>query len=263
MKHFNRTFFSLLFVFLLVISCKKDDNTSSVEDLKAENRKALGVSAEDILSDDTYSSLSVELVYPEFSKPTDEAIANFRSFLEERLNKPGGITFTETQITSPTGTPYDIDEIKTIEDENRTLYTEGDDISVYIFFANGNSTNDTSTSVTLGTAYLNTSIVIYERTLQDFAANNPTINLIDLETVTLEHEFGHILGLVNIQGDDIHSDHEDPAHGKHCVVEECLMYFESNTNRPAAIVEYFSNQRRSVSGLDPLCIADLQAKGGK
>lgn len=263
MKHFNSTLFYFLFVFLVIISCKKDDNTDTVEDLKAENRKSLGISAEDILSDDTYTKLSVELVYPEFSKPTEEAVANLRSFLEERLNKSDGITIKETLITSPTGTPYDIDEIKTIEDENRTIYTVDDEISVYIFFANGNSSNDTDTSVTLGTAYLNTSIVIYERTLQDFAANNQNIDLIDLETVTLEHEFGHILGLVNIQGDDIHTDHEDPSHTKHCIVEECLMYFESNANRPAAIVEYFSNERRSVSGLDPLCIADLQAKGGK
>lgn len=265
MKHFNSTLFGLLFIFLMITSCKKDDNTTTVDDLKAENRKALGVSAEDLLSNDTYTKLSIELVYPEFSKPTDEAVSNLRSFLEERLNKPGGITITETLITSPTGTPYDIDEIKTIEDENRTIYTEGDEISVYIFFANGNSSNDTETSITLGTAYLNTSIVLYERTIQDFAATNQNIDLIDLETVTLQHEFGHILGLVNLQNDDIHPDHEDPAHGKHCVVEECLMYFETNTNRPAAIVDYFSNQRRSLalSSLDPLCIADLQAKGGK
>ena len=55
-------------------------------------------------------------------------------------------------------------------------------------------------------------------------------------------------------------DHEDLAHAKHCVVEDCLMYFESDTK--STIVEYFSGRQR-IPELDPLCIADLKAKGGK
>ena len=76
----------------------------------------------------------------------------------------------------------------------------------------------------------------------------------------MQHEFGHILGLVNIQNDDIHTDHEDIAHNKHCKIEDCLMYFESNIR--FQIITRFSG-RKSISVLDPLCIEDLQAKGGK
>ena len=249
----------ILFSFLFIISCKKDDNDEVIADFKAENRLSLGVSAEDLLSNDNYSKLTVEFVYFGLNKPTDQAVFNFRNFLNERLNKPGGISIIETAIPESVGSPFSTAELIAIEDAKRTIYTNGDTISVYVFFANGVSSNDTSTSVTLGTAYLNTSIVIYEKTLQNLAIHNPQINLSDLETTTLEHVFGHILGLVNLLDDDIHTNHMDIGHPKHCVVEDCLMYFESNTR--SQVIQRFAG-RRALAELDPLCIADLQAKGG-
>jgi len=259
MKHLSLNILSILIVFLAFTSCKSDDNDGAITDPKAENRKGLGTSAEDLLSADIYSSLTVELVYSNAFRPSQEAINNLRSFIEQRVNKPGGIVFVETQINDQQGAPFTIQEIRDIEDANRTRYTVGDDIAVYIYFSNGKSQNDTNTSVTLGTAYQNTSMVIYEKTLQDLTSSNPN-DLPLLESTTLQHEFGHIFGLVNLQNDDIHTNHEDPAHNKHCIVENCLMYFEaSNTSS----LREFLNSRSSVPVLDPLCIEDLQAKGGK
>ena len=242
----------LLFIFLVVIACKKDDEGDNSNDPKAENLKALGVSAEDLLSADTYKSLTVEFVYSPAYRPSQQAFDQFRTFLNERVNKPSGISIIETVIDDQTGAPFTIEEIRAIEEEERTKYTVGDEIAVYIYFASGNSQGDTNTSVTLGTAYRNTSIVIYEKTLQDITSSDPSL-LPDLESTTLQHEFGHILGLVNIQSDD-------PAHLKHCIVEDCLMYFEATNTR--SLLE-FLRSRRATPGLDPLCIADLQAKGGK
>ena len=142
----------------------------------------------------------VELVYSGLYKPTNDAVNDFRNFLNERLNKPGSINFIETQINESSGAPFTVGEIQAIEDENRTRYTDGNTIAVYVFFSNGSSSNDTNTSVTLGTAYMNTSIVVYEKTLKDIALANPQIALRDLESTTLQHEFGHILGLSKHSG---------------------------------------------------------------
>ena len=127
-------------------------------------------------------------------------------------------------------------QIRNIENEQRTVYTQADDIAVYVYFASGNANSDTSTTVTLGSAYQNTSIVIYEKTLQE-VTNNVLDDLTRLEATTLHHEFGHIFGLVNIQNDDIHpgDKHEDPDHLKHCIIGDCLMYFEAQSitkNKP-------------------------------
>ncbi|WP_121908763.1 membrane metalloprotease [Ulvibacter antarcticus] len=260
MKRTRTKIIYILLSIFMVYGCKNDDNSENLDDFKAENRKTLGVSAEDLLSDDIYKSLTVELLFSESYRPTETAILNFKNFLNDRLNKPGGINFLERVIPEEAGAPFDNTEIREIEDKNREVYTVGDEISVYVYFANGKSANDTANSVTLGTAYMNTSIVIYEKTLMDIASSSPLINLADLETTALNHEFGHILGLVNIQEDDIHNLHEDTAHNKHCVIENCLMYFESNSLR--GIRARFSGTER-VAELDPLCIADLRAKGGK
>ena len=259
MNHTSIKIAFIIFSILLIVSCKKDDDDEVVADFKAENRLSLGLSAEDILSSNNYTKLNVELVYFGLYRPTDLAISNFRNFLTERLNKPGGINIIETSIPEAEGSPFTTQELIAIEDEKRTVYTNGETISVYVFFANGVSSNDTNNTVTLGTAYLNTSIVIYEKTLQDLAASNSSLELSTLETTTLEHEFGHIVGLVNLLDDDIHTDHMDTGHPKHCIVEDCLMYFESITR--SQILERFSG-RIEIPELDPLCIADLQAKGG-
>lgn len=263
MKFSPAALFFLFFSILVFTSCKSDDSDEAINDPTAENKKSLGTSAEDILSDDIYKSMTVELVYSLGFEPEEETKNMLIQFLNARINKPGGVLVKETVINPPQGTPFDIDEVKEIEKNNRTAYTEEDDLAVYVFFSNGNSSKDTETRVTLGTAYLNTSIVLYKKTLQDLIANNQNSDLATLETTTLEHEFGHILSLVNITDDDIHSeDHEDTAHSRHCVVEDCLMYFEA-TNTERATVTRFLQSRGNVPEFDPLCIADLQAKGGK
>lgn len=258
------SYLQILCLFCLLVSissCKSDDDSSTQNDPRAENRKSLGVSAEDLLSDDIYAELVVELVYSGAYRPTEATITNLRNFLEARVSKPSGISFVETPIDSQSGAPYTIEEIKDIEDAQRTRYTDGTTITVYIFFANGNSANDNGNSVTLGSAYLNTSIVVFEKTIQDVVIANPSVSLSDLESTTIQHEFGHIFALVNLRDDDIHTLHQDPniTHGKHCMVEDCLMYYQtSNTLR---LLERFRNQS-SIPILDPLCIEDLQAKGG-
>ena len=255
--------YTKLFIFFLAIfvlaGCNKDDDKDGVDQSKAENLKQLGLSAEDLLSQDIYQKLRLEILYVAGYQPLPASIASLEDFLNARLNKPGGITITQRAIQSPGNSPLDTDEIRDIEDEFRAEYTEGDDIAVYILFVDGKSSNDTNSAVTLGTAYRNTSMVIYEETLRDLSAMNNGPDLFLLEATTLHHEFGHLLGLVGIQDDDIHTDHVDVNHAKHCKVEECLMYFESSL--PTRIMTRSINNE--VTTLDPLCIADLQAKGGK
>ncbi len=250
---------SLYLILLLTSSCKSDDKDTV--DPTLANKQTLGTSAEDLLSSVEFKSITLEFVYPEGFGPEQGTINSLLEFLEERINKPQGITVVENIIPPPTGAPFTIQEIRTIEDTNRTIYNNGDNLAVYIFFSNGNSSNDTPTKVTLGSAYRNTSIVIYKKTIRDIAISNG-INIPLAEKTTLQHEFGHLFSLVNIQLDDIHQVHEDTQNSKHCEVEECLMYFEATAGR-SAIVKMFTDKSSAVRPLDPLCIEDLVAKGGK
>lgn len=260
MKTVLRLFFLFLLICINFVACKDDDSDGNPADPTADNKKALGTSSEDLLSDDIYKKLRIELVYSTSFQPEASSIEAFRNFINARVFKPGGIIFIERQIPDQPGAPFTLDDIKEVEEEFRTEYSEGNDIAVYIFFSNGSSSNDTSNSVTLGTAYRNTSIVIYQKTLEAITQAEPEL-LPLLEQTTLQHEFGHILGLVNLENDDIHGAHEDPDSAKHCVVEDCLMYFDATNVGRSQLSRLFA--RRMVPQLDPLCLQDLQAKGGK
>lgn len=266
MKCINK-YLALVFVLFIVAACNKKDNNNNEPDPSdptAENKKALGLSAGDILSSGTYNSLTVEFAYAPDFRPNDQTLSAFRTMLNERINKPGGINFVQTVIAEQPNAPFTIQEIRDIEDNVRTQYTEGDNIAVFVFFSNGSSANDEGNSVTLGTAYRNTSMVVYQNTLRVITNDIPDEQIF-LETFTLNHEFGHILGLTNIQNDDIHANHEDTVNTKHCFVEDCLMFFELN-RMPMRNVEtllQLSASRMPVPTFDPLCIEDLQAKGGK
>jgi hypothetical protein len=129
-------------------------------------------------------------------------------------------------------------------------------IAVWAYFADGKASGDTNTQVTLGTAYRNTSFIIYEATVQSLSGglNEPSTAV--LESTVIEHEFGHILGLTNF-GAPMQTPHEDTSNSKHCNVESCLMYYAATTGNN------LMNLGGTIPQLDALCIADLQANGGK
>ena len=241
-----------------MISCDNDDTPSDPNaNENLENKQPLGTSANQLLSSDEFTSLRVEIAYPDGFRPTQTTIDLIDEFLEERLNKPDGVTIVENLIEDPSQTPpYDINEIVAIEDEFRTVFNNGDEIGVWMFFSGEESASNGGGSVVLGTAYRNTSVVIYERTFIELANNSQVpINRSLIETSTLRHEFGHILGLVNI-GTPLTSNHEDENNPAHCNVVGCLMFFETVSN-------VFNNSDfSSIPDFDPLCIADLQANGG-
>lgn len=255
---FQKLSMLLLLLGIIVISCKKDDEgteTPTNPDHIA-NQQPLGTSANELLSADEFTSLRLEIVYPDGFRPTQETINLIEDFLSERLDKPNGISMVENIIDPSQTPPYTINEIVAIEDEHRTVYNNGDEIGVYVFFSDGNSSSNSGNSVVLGTAYRNTSMVIYEKTFIDLANQSTTgINRTLIETSTLRHEFGHIFGLVNT-GTPLTSDHEDQDNNRHCNVEDCLMYFQTVTN------VFNDSSVSSIPDFDPQCIADMQANGG-
>lgn len=240
-----------------VVSCSKDSNSTEDGINKAPNLKPTGASANDFLSESKHQSLLIEVNYVEGLNPNAQSLLNLKQFLQNRLNKSGGITILQRQISSQSGSPFTLDEISGIENAVRTEYNEPGILKLHILFINGNYSKDTSTGRILGVAYKNTSCVIFENSLQDLsnAINEP--NRIDLETTVLSHEICHLLGLVNL-GSPMQSNHLDSAHDKHCTNSSCLMYWEIENN---GVVNMMVGG--NVPQLDANCIADLQNNGGK
>ncbi|MFV8363105.1 membrane metalloprotease [Flavobacterium sp. ZT3P35] len=247
-------------LFLSVASCSKEDDPldNPVAVNPNTNKQQTGSSANDLLSDKKFKSMVIEVVYVAGFEPSAQSITNFVNFLSARTFKPGGISVIKRSIASPGSSPYSNEEIVSIEDANRTKYNTADQIAVWAFFADGKSSKDTDTSVILGTAYRNTSFVIYEQTVHGLSDSAFEPNRSLLETTVITHEFGHILGLTNL-GTTLQSNHEDTEHPKHCIEKTCLMFWSAEIG--GGIGNMVSSG--SAPQLDAQCIADLRANGGK
>ena len=271
---------------------------------KTPNLQATGSSANDILSNVNFDKLLIEITFVQGFRPTQTSIDNFVGYLSDRTFKTD-IEVTYEELASPNEETLVLQEIVDLEEENRTAYNDGSTLAIYIYFADSPSDGDDLDEglVTLGAVYRNTSMVIYESTIRNLASRSTAITVTDVETATLNHEFGHLFGLVNL-GTDAINDHEDiqrdendnpilddngnPLGNDHCNVEGCLMraqlvfgssarsqilagkvsglHSACNLNGYTVLKMLESNVARgsaAVPRLDAECILDLQGNGGR
>lgn len=248
----------LLATIVFFLGCSDDDKESVVNGVdRTPNLQPTGSSANDFLASSKFNTLVIEVFYVQNFRPAAQTLNNLKSFMEARLNKPGGITIIEKEIASSGMAPYDINEIVQIESTIRTKYNAGNILTMYLFFADGGTTTDTDSQFILGTAYRNTSFVMYESTIQNLSNGVGEPNRVDLETTVILHELGHLLGLTNL-GTPMQTNHEDGAHPKHCSNENCLMYWEAEGSGLLGMM-----LGGNVPQLDANCLADLEANGGK
>ncbi|TBW28347.1 hypothetical protein [Gramella sp. KN1008] len=249
-------FVSIAFVFSCSTEDPNDPANGGVN--RTANLKTLGASATDLLSDVNFTSMNIEIVYVEGNKPAEEAISNFSNFLKQRTYKPDGIRITQRSVSSSGQAPFDIDEIVEIEKKERTAYNAGDEIAVWIYFADGSSEKDSNDKFVLGSAFRNTSMVIYEKTIKEFSSRNGGTSRATIEAATLNHEFGHLFGLVDLGTEPV-SDHEDSENQGHCITDGCLM--KASIEFGSGVVDVINGT--GIPELDQLCIDDLQSVGGK
>jgi len=243
---------SLAIITMLVIAfgCDKDEEVPAY----VVNNSVKPI---DFLSEKTYSTLNIEIAYVAGNEPSQTAMNHLSAFLSEHLNKSGGVKFTMHTIPATGRLTIDVDAIRTTEKAQRKLVTSGKEITAYVTFLDTDYSESTSSQKVLGLAYGASSMAVFAKTLNAFARPDMPIRS-TMETFILNHEFSHILGLVN-NGVPMVSPHQDNAHGAHCSNTECLMYWQAETN--VRLGDLLGPD--DVPDLDPNCTADLKAAGGK
>lgn len=226
---------------LVLAGCKKDNL----------NAGPFAIEPKDFLSSKKYEKLIVEVAYVDGFKPEQASLDNLKAFLSARLNKPGGITFEYKSIPSPVKNAYDIESLREVEKDYRSHFSRRDELTVWIFFADA----PYSTSNTLGVVYGTTSFAIFQDVVQDNSGGLGQPSQEVLETTVAEHEFGHLMGLVDA-GTPMVTAHS--ANDHHCSNNNCLMYYAVET------LDIIGNLAGGeIPPLDQNCISDLQANGGK
>lgn len=239
-------------IVLLFISCKKENTT-----IPPTGGGPTSVTAKEFLSSSNYDKLTIQIQFVNGLQPTQTAMDNLKSFLQQRLNKPNGIEIVYSSINSPGHSIYTIDDIRAVESTNRTIQANGKTISAYILFIDGDYSQNNGNLKTLGVAYSSSSMVVFEKTIRDLSGGLGQPSVSSVEASVSEHEFAHILGLVN-NGTAMTIGHQDEPHGKHCNNSNCLMYYATETSD--LIANLIGN---NIPSLDNNCISDLKANGGK
>lgn len=280
------------------------DDASQEEDIDvlpintSANLRPTGASANDILSAANFSKLQIQIAYNQGFRPEEESVNNFLEFLQEHTFKEE-FEVIYKELPPSNEDDLSLQEIANLEQENRSAYNSENTVAVYIYFADAPSQGDDLDAglVTLGAVYRNTSMVIFERTLREVAGRSLSISRTDIETATLNHEFGHLFGLVNIAGSEngqttiytpMINDHEDDEADDHCNIPGCLMQaqLEFQDENSKALKDLGINMIPTKCNLDGLqmvrlltaraqagkvivpdlsldCKRDIQANGGK
>lgn len=240
----------LLTILVSLIGCSSDADGNGDDSIQQPviavdtlgNRLGTGDSANDLLSNANFDKIRVEIAYVTGFRPTEAAMTEFTSYLRERTFKEN-IELVYTELPSPDEEELTLEEIDDLERQNRTVYNQGDMLAVYIYFSDAPAEDDDPEEglVTLGAVYRNTSMIIHEATVRQLADQSIFISDADVESSTLNHEFGHLFGLVDLGTDQV-NDHEDiqtdengepvlddegnTIPNSHCNVDGCLMRAE-------------------------------------
>lgn len=233
--------------------CLKKESGTGLPAINSLNDKTVGASWRDILTSTTFIGLTIEIQYMTGFAPDAASINNLSSFLKSVINKPGGISITQKEIPAANEASYTTNDIASIEQNDRTAYNSGSNLAIYILITDGQYENP----AVLGVSYRNTSICLLGKTIFDNSGNIGQSGRTILESTVIEHEFGHLLGLVDL-GTPMVMNHKDAAHGNHCNIQSCLMYYAVETSGV-----FGSLISGDIPALDSQCAADLHANGGK
>lgn len=228
-------------ILIFVASCQKDD-------LPVYDYRTLGTAARDILSASPYTALELEVNYMPGYLPDDAVINHVKNYLTELTNKPVGITYIPAQFSRTVSNPITLNEVVNLEKSIRNRFTRSQTLAIHIMIVDA----EYSTSDILGISYWNTSMCVFGKTVTKFSGRPGLVSKNQLMITLIEHEMGHILGLVD-QGTPMVTPHKS-NNGAHCNNTACLMYH---------IIETSGNSGTPIPTLDANCRADLRANGGK
>ena len=215
-----------------------------------------GESNEAFVTGSEFDELIVEIQFMEGMEPAPETLDYLEEFLEEHLEKSDISILDPEQISSSNQASYSREDLREIEEEYRTEYSVETSLVAYLLFVDGDFLDDDGfrNITTLGTSLYNTSAAFFGETIEQISGPNTfEPDQWFVESLTISHQFGHLMGLVNNQTEMV-DDHHDGQNEFHCANELCLMHFSTNSS------QIFDRQPpQELPEFDEFCLNDLDA----
>ncbi len=210
------------------------------------------------LTAEPYRELVVEVDHIAGYPPSENSLALLRQRLETYCEKESIRLIVDDEI-SAVNAAYSVEDLEKLEREYRDNYFHEETAAVYFLYVNGHFTKNPDT---IGVTYHAASVAIFKEQISSIPIPWLLRNRVtheDFENAVLVHEFGHLIGLVNI-GYESDIAHEDPNHENHCIYEECVMYYALETS-PADLIDnwFMSDTIKPPTDFCSACQADLAA----
>jgi len=154
--------------------------------------------------------------------------ANIISLFQSRLIEPEVFVPEDlsemTEIVPQDQETWTADEIidlaETIWEQEESSYSQ----EFFIVFLKGSLDDDGEPNESvLGVNVVGTPVIVVFKDVVMNSSSQPTVRRF-VEQATLVHEFGHVVGLVD-NGVPMVTDHLDPGHERHCINDDCVMYW--------------------------------------
>lgn len=184
------------------------------------------------------------------------AISALVDRMRQIVDKPGGVEFVGGNGFQSDREEWTTADLRSAAAENRNNYSSADTVVVYALFVKGGLFSGGQETNAIGVAYNASEFAIFSDKIDG------TGGLLGSDTAVyravLIHEWGHLLGLVNI-GYTSEIDHEDPDNPGHSRNRDSVMYFAIDST---LVTQLFSGP--PPDQFDDADLADLEGiRSGK
>lgn len=220
-----------------------------------------------LVRSERYSALSFELDFVEGAAPSEAVRAQVATAVDGLIDKPDGVRVVTDQSLPSRGVDHawSKPELQELAKQTADLKPEPRTAQVHVLAVDGHAESDTAEFRTLGLSWGNDTIVLFTSTITRMCSEgvlkHSTVSEFCAQSHGLIwlHEFGHLLGLVNL-GLPMQTSHEDPEHPGHDANPDCIMYWLFH--RADAISKLrarFNAGNVQPLGFDQPCTDDLEA----
>ena len=189
---------------------------------ESENRGIPGGLALACLDSSKYTEIVIEVDYEEGYQPKSSSTDLLKQRLEQVCDKPDGVTITFTETIFGNQGSWTSDDVRYHAWENKENQPQtSSTLHWQVLFPSGTYSDDS----VLGVAVDASTVAIFGDSVEE--AKGPFFgrpSAEEVENSVLVHEFGHLLGLVNIVYQSL-VEHEDPDHPHHSNNDESVMYW--------------------------------------
>lgn len=219
-KHLMCFLLSFLMVSIPISGC-----TSDIEDIFGESWGVPGGLALACLRDDAYREMVVEIDHAPGYSPEASTVSLLKQRLGQVCDKPDGIQIELTEVNFAETSTWNANKVREIGHETMDEDPQTDILRWHVIMPQGTYSDES----VLGVAVDASTIALFSDSIDDSTSIvNPRISAEDIENSVMVHEFGHLLGLVNLVYTSP-ADHEDSEHPGHSNNEDSVMYWAVET----------------------------------